>query len=338
MKKLFATLCVVAMLATMFSFTTLASGAEGGDLVVSGVCVAGGVEADMDMTTSGSKGAYDFIALTNASENDINLYDGYAIGYAGATTDKLFYLKRVKEITYITAGTDWVEYSGITNAPANPETAVVASGATVLLWGYNDVSDAADATFADFRNYWGLADDVLVVAFDASEEGNGTNNFHIKQKSTAEYVLINLRAENKTLSDDVIAAMGSEDKTGNDDSYTFDDRVEVVCYLVVDFDDKAADGGTVGALKAVQADCANKIYTVSSLSGSTKGYEAVPTYTSISQMGLAADENGGSDNTGNDNTGSAIDPAGDVNIAPLYAVLVLGIAVVAIASRKRIAR
>jgi len=298
MKKLLAVLCTLAMLISMFGMTAMA---EGEDLVITSV--AGAKEGAV----------YKMMTITNNSDKELNLYD-YTIGYAGKTDGS-----RIKELTEFAGGTDWVESTVLdkTKVPVNPAEAKIPAGETVVIWVYGNDSygdGTAPKTVADFKAAWGLSAETVVICFDESTTGSDTN-FKLNNKST--WTLMDLSVADKVLNDAAIENMndGVDDESGK-------------------FDPKGGVGAmpeTISFMITTVTYEDGKIYATVA-SEMAKGYIAdsattieLSAFTLVKTAGAPA-------------PGPGIDDTADINTAPLYAVLVLGLAVVAFASKKRFAK
>ncbi len=314
MKKILATLCVVAMLVTMFSFTAMA---EGEDLVITGFC-----------PVTSESNAYKFMTIKNNSSETLNLYN-YVIGYAGKSDGS-----RIKEITCLKGGTDWVESTvlDVTKVPVNPDEANIPSGQTVVVWlyGNNSYGDGTAAkTVADFKAYWGLADNAMVICFDESTPGEDTN-FKLGDKGTA--IIMDLSVEDRFLSDATVADMndGVDDADsavnpgGDGTNFAVGTMNETVSFMFFEFkpEEKVIYAPIYKDLKGYKIKGSDIATTT--LAEVTANLVELPAAPSTPSTPTTPSE--------------PIDPTGDINTAPLFAVLVLGIAVVAFASKKRFAR
>lgn len=297
MKKLLAVLCTLAMLISVFSMSALA---EGEDLVFTGYCAV----TDDD--------AYAFVSIKNNTDAAVNLYN-YSIGYAGKDD-----ASRIKEIVDIKAGTDWVK-SGMEGVPANPDKAELGAGQTALIWWYQ--AGSIGKTVADFRAYWGLDENTMVICLD----GNTSNadmkaTFNLNENSKGTYMILDLNGET-TLTAEDIATLRAVDTLKVDPEGGVGAMKETVSYMII--------------LQVDLTGANNAIYTVPYNAATGDCGYLVDTKTTTTLAEILAENTTVAPEPA---PGGDIDDTSDFNTAPLYAVLVLGIAVVAIASKKRFAK
>ena len=283
MKKLISIALILVMLVSSLCITSFAAD---GDvlpaLLITGISANQSAKTSADGTPVGKTVAgiwdattenngtdmFEFISVKNTTNNEINLYDGYAIGYNGTAANGAKFRNQVTETTLFAKGTDWVDGSGMdkTKIPVNPDTAVLQPGKTAFIWFYSgDVYDCGGInSIQQFRDFWNLADDVVVIAIDANTAAAG--NFNIKNSATGTYMICNFKGSTISAfaADKVMAP--NADQVNYTPTGGIDTLAEVICYVTVCFD--AYDG----IVKVKNAN--NVIYTPVQNAASSKWYEA----------------------------------------------------------------
>ena len=283
MKKTFSIILLLAMLVCALAVnTTAADGAALPSLLITGISanqsanssadgspVGKTVPGVWDTTTENSgSDVFEFVSVKNTTDKAIDLYDGYAIGYNGSNPTGSKFRNQVTETTLLAKGTDWVDGSGMDKSkiPVNAETAVLEPGKTAFIWFYSGDTYKANGinSIQQFRDFWNLADDVIVIAIDANTAADG--NFNIKNSATGTYMICNFKGSNIAAfaADKVLAPNAAQV------AYTADGGIdtlsEVICYLSVCFDDYT------GIKKVKNAN--NVIYIPVQNAASAKWYEA----------------------------------------------------------------
>lgn len=186
MRKVLSVTLVVVMLAALVTvFPVSAATASVPALLITEVC--------QDTTGWSGNGSdtgdtYEFIELYNASTSAVNLYD-YAMVITVKNDSNVG--KDPKDVKFdrvdpiVQKGTSEFNTAGTISTanyaenpynlyPVNPETATVAPGKTAVIWFYGgDAMKSAAAkgsavTIEEFREYFHMSDDIIVVAVDAN--------------------------------------------------------------------------------------------------------------------------------------------------------------------------
>ena len=222
-----------------------------------------------DNTTANSgSDMFEFLSIKNTTDKAIDLYDGYAIGYNGSAVTGAKFRHQVTETTLLAKGTDWVDGSEMdkTKVPVNPDTALLQPGKTAFIWFYSGDTYNANGinNIQQFRDFWDLADDVIVITIDANTGAGG--NFNIKNSATGTYMICNFKGS----SIDAFAADKVLAPNADQVNYTVDAGIdtlaEVICYITVNFD-------TYDNAKKVK-NANNVIYIPVQNAASAKWYEA----------------------------------------------------------------
>ena len=222
-----------------------------------------------DNTTANSgSDMFEFLSIKNTTDKAIDLYDGYAIGYNGSAVTGAKFRHQVTESTLLAKGTDWVDGSEMdkTKVPVNPDTALLQPGKTAFIWFYSGDTYNANGinNVQQFRDFWDLADDVIVITIDANTGASG--NFNIKNSATGTYMICNFKGS----SIDAFAADKVLAPNAAQVNYTVDAGIdtlaEVICYITVNFD-------TYDNAKKVK-NANNVIYIPVQNASSAKWYEA----------------------------------------------------------------
>ena len=211
---------------------------------------------------------FEFLSIKNTTDKAIDLYDGYAIGYNGSAVTGAKFRHQVTESTLLAKGTDWVDGSEMdkTKVPVNPDTALLQPGKTAFIWFFSsDVYNCGGVNnIQQFRDFWNLADDVIVITIDANTGAAG--NFNIKNSATGTYMICNFKGS----SIDAFAADKVLAPNVAQVNYTVDAGIdtlaEVICYITVNFD-------TYDNAKKVK-NANNVIYVPVQNASSAKWYEA----------------------------------------------------------------
>lgn len=222
-----------------------------------------------DNTTANSgSDMFEFLSIKNTTDKAIDLYDGYAIGYNGSAVTGAKFRHQVTETTLLAKGTDWVDGSEMdkTKVPVNPDTALLQPGKTAFIWFYSGDTYNANGinNIQQFRDFWDLADEVIVITIDANTGAGG--NFNIKNSATGTYMICNFKGS----SIDAFAADKVLAPNADQVNYTVDAGIdtlaEVICYITVNFD-------TYDNAKKVK-NANNVIYIPVQNAASAKWYEA----------------------------------------------------------------
>lgn len=283
MKKTLSIILLLTMLACAFAVNTAAAD---GDLLPSllitgisanqsanssadGTPVGKTVPGVWDNTTANSgSDMFEFLSIKNTTDKAIDLYDGYAIGYNGSAVTGAKFRHQVTETTLLAKGTDWVDGSEMdkTKVPVNPDTALLQPGKTAFIWFYSGDTYNANGinNIQQFRDFWDLADEVIVITIDANTGAGG--NFNIKNSATGTYMICNFKGS----SIDAFAADKVLAPNADQVNYTVDAGIdtlaEVICYITVNFD-------TYDNAKKVK-NANNVIYIPVQNAASAKWYEA----------------------------------------------------------------
>lgn len=253
MKKTFSIILLLAMLlCAMAVNTTAADGDALPALLITGISANQSANSSADGspvgktvpgvwdTTTENSGSdmFEFVSIKNTTDKAIDLYDGYAIGYNGSKVTGAKFRKHVTETTLLAKGTDWVDGSDMdkTKVPVNADTAVLEPGKTAFIWFYSgDTYDAGGLnSIQQFRDFWNLADDIIVITIDANTGAGG--NFNIKNKETGTYMICNFKnsAISEFAVDKVLAPNAAQLNYAVDGG--IDTLAEVICYITVNFD------------------------------------------------------------------------------------------------------
>jgi len=211
MKKFYAVFLVVCLLASLWTTTTSAtmvtttsSTTKGPDWVITEIC-----PDQMGDGTGGwsdGKDPMEFIEIYNNSGTTLNLYD-YCVTYNGYARDNNHFESQIVAITPIKPGAyldgttlPWSgqanECGDLSNKPVNPETCMVEPGEIVVLWFvfyevyYASWNDGKGLSIDDFRSFWGIPEDVKVIAVDGNSGtgyGGHDKNFNLKNSATGTY-------------------------------------------------------------------------------------------------------------------------------------------------------
>lgn len=119
-----------------------------------------------------SSDIYEYIEIFNASGKSLDLYN-YSIAYSADLTSASYNGPNKK--TEIVPGNFSSSHVGLSKAFENPAKFVLPPGGIALVWFWNFDSYAAGANLSDFRAYYDLSDDVMVVAIDA-DSSSATGN------------------------------------------------------------------------------------------------------------------------------------------------------------------
>ena len=166
---------------------------------------------------------YDCIEIMNTTNEEINLYE-YAIGYNGSGHSKAAYETQLTETTPIRGGSDWLDVGAELTTPytstlTNPESGILGPKEVALLWcidsnSYDTTTFATNKTVDDFRNFYGISEDVKVFCFDSNTGSTTTGlpgsdkNFSVKNTATGTYSIVKY-------SDDLDAKTNVKGKTYN---------------------------------------------------------------------------------------------------------------------------
>lgn len=283
MKKTLSIILLLTMLACAFAVnTTAADGDLLPSLLITGISANQSAKSSADGSpvgktiagvwdaTTENNGAdmFEFISIKNTTDKAIDLYDGYAIGYNGSAVTGAKFRHQVTETTLLAKGTDWVDGSEMdkTKVPVNPDTALLQPGKTAFIWFYSGDTYNANGinNIQQFRDFWDLADDVIVITIDANTGAGG--NFNIKNSATGTYMICNFKGS----SIDAFAADKVLAPNADQVNYTVDAGIdtlaEVICYITVNFD-------TYDNAKKVK-NANNVIYIPVQNAASAKWYEA----------------------------------------------------------------
>lgn len=192
---------------------------------------------------------YEFIEIYNNSDHRINIYD-YCLLYNGDSNTSSSFEKKVNEMTPFESGKDWIDgwdsakyWTGKTKMPENPayEQGYVEPGRCVVIWVLYYESHVYNCTVEEFRAYWSIPDDVLVICFDGNSEslsntvttvngntvtrGGHTKNFNVKNSNVGTYSIAK-----KT---DEFAFGANRDGVTLSQVYTTTD--EIISWAVMDF-------------------------------------------------------------------------------------------------------
>ncbi len=181
---------------------------------------------------------YEMYEIYNNSERDINLYE-YGLAYQGtdstATNGK--FQTTITEYTPIAGGAAWITdaskakvagYNASYVVPENPATAVIKPGECVVLWSMYSETYKAGVTMANFREFWGIDPETLVLHFDGN--GDDAQNFNVKNSKTGTYMIVK--------STD---AMKKFDTANSEAKVDLVATADVVSWVCVDFLLKAGD-------------------------------------------------------------------------------------------------
>ena len=283
MKKTLSIILLLTMLACAFAVnTTAADGDLLPSLLITGISANQSANSSADGTpvgktvpgvwdnTTANSGSdmFEFLSIKNTTDKAIDLYDGYAIGYNGSAVTGAKFRHQVTETTLLAKGTDWVDGSEMdkTKVPVNPDTALLQPGKTAFIWFYSGDTYNANGinNIQQFRDFWDLADDVIVITIDANTGAGG--NFNIKNSATGTYMICNFKGS----SIDAFAADKVLAPNADQVNYTVDAGIdtlaEVICYITVNFD-------TYDNAKKVK-NANNVIYIPVQNAASAKWYEA----------------------------------------------------------------
>jgi len=185
---------------------------------------------------------FEMLIIKNTSKEDIDLYDGYTLAYNGSnSTTAANFRHQVTETTFF--GKDWMDGSvmDVSKLPVNPDKAVIAPDEVAVIWMYSVDSYNAEATMANFREFWKIPDDVLVFCADCnSSNGEGktgaNGNFNAKNSDTGTYMICNFKGTTNDLFPADKIYTSNAGQLGVKLGETFiDDIPEVISYIVVDF-------------------------------------------------------------------------------------------------------
>jgi hypothetical protein len=283
MKKTLSIILLLTMLACAFAVNTAA--ADGDllpSLLITGISANQSAKSSADGSpvgktiagvwdaTTENNGAdmFEFISIKNTTDKAIDLYDGYAIGYNGSAVTGAKFRHQVTETTLLAKGTDWVDGSEMdkTKVPVNPDTALLQPGKTAFIWFYSGDTYNANGinNIQQFRDFWDLADDVIVITIDANTGAGG--NFNIKNSATGTYMICNFKGSSigAFAADKVLAP--NADQVNYTVDAGIDTLAEVICYITVNFD-------TYDNAKKVK-NANNVIYIPVQNAASAKWYEA----------------------------------------------------------------
>lgn len=283
MKKTISIILLLTILACSLAVNT--SAADGGvlpALLITGISANQSANSSADGTPVGKTVAgvwdnttensgsdmFEFLSIKNTTDKAIDLYDGYAIGYNGSAVTGAKFRHQVTESTLLAKGTDWVDGSGMdkSKVPANADTAVLEPGKTAFIWFYSGDTYKANGinSIQQFRDFWNLADDIIVIAIDANTGADG--NFNIKNSATGTYMICNFKnsAISAFAADKVLAPNAAQVNYTADGG--IDTLAEVICYITVNFD-------TYDNAKTVK-NANNVIYVPVKNAASAKWYEA----------------------------------------------------------------
>jgi len=189
---------------------------------------------------------YEFIEVYNNSGKTINIYD-YMVGYQGSAASSVstYFERLIQEYTSIIPGADWLDgpytyldsfwKSTTKQRPVNPsyEEGELKAGETAILWFYTEDSNTVHASFADFRAFWSVPENVKCFIVDGNSSRD--KNFEIKNSSTGTYVIMKpssrfpqRRSDDTTLNTEDVKRFWSLE-------LTYIDVPEVVSWAVVDF-------------------------------------------------------------------------------------------------------
>lgn len=287
MKKIISFICLAAMLLT----ACVVSVAADGETTVPSLVVTAlacdqkadtsgkPIEGVWDANNSVNADPFEFIKIKNTTNADIDLYDGYALGYNGdagtadlSPTEK--FRRRLWETTFIAKDfKDASRWDDTKIKASNPDTAVLKAGAEAYIWMFSMDSYKIEATVEQFRAFWDIPADTLVVLIDAdssdTETGTGSGgNFNMKNSGTGTYIICNFKGSTvaEFAADKVLTANNNQLKYELTDK-TIDELAEVISYVVVDYDRN-------DYVKATAA--ANAVFNVEASDVSPKLYIAAP--------------------------------------------------------------
>ena len=122
---------------------------------------------------------YEFIEIYNNSDTPVNIYD-YCLLYNNKDVANSSFEKLVMEMTPFESGKNWIDgwdaskfWTGKTKMPENPayENGYVQPGQCVVIWVLYFESHMYNCTLEEFRTYWSIPDDTLVICFDGKDPG-----------------------------------------------------------------------------------------------------------------------------------------------------------------------
>lgn len=256
MKKFLALACALTMLLSVLALPAFAAD---GDAPVPAISILG-IAHDQNSTKNYDGSApntvegvfpsagvgenadpFEMIIIKNTSNADIDLYDGYAVGYNGSnSTTAANFRHQVTETTFI--GKDWMDGSTMdkTKLPVNPDKAVFAPGEVAIIWMYSSDSYKAVADIEAFRAFWKVPEHILVVCVDANSS-TGANlgadgNFNVKNSATGTYMICNFKdtKDERFPADKILVSNADQLNVKLGDTF-IDELPEVVSYVVVDF-------------------------------------------------------------------------------------------------------
>ena len=156
---------------------------------------------------------YEFIEIYNNSDHRINIYD-YCLLYNGNDSSKSTFETEVVEMTPFASGKGWIDgwdaskyWTGKTKMPENPayEDGYVEPGRCVVIWVLYFESHLYNCTVEEFRAYWHIPSDVLVICFDGNGDSSGdkvttvngnsitkngnSKNFNVKNSAVGAYAI-----------------------------------------------------------------------------------------------------------------------------------------------------
>ncbi len=179
---------------------------------------------------------YEMYEIYNNSDHDVNLYE-YGIAYQGDKATKSYFQGMINEFTPFAGGLAWItdaskakvaDYNDKYVVPENPATAVIKPGECVVLWSMYSETYKAGVTMANFREFWGIAPETLVLHFDGN--GDDNLNFNIKNSNTGTYIIVK-----------ATDAMKKFDQPNNAAELDLVATADVVSWVCVDFLLKAGD-------------------------------------------------------------------------------------------------
>ena len=256
MKKTLSFVCIAAMLLSVLAIPAFASSGE----VTPAISIVG-FACDQNTTTNADgtpvtsvEGVYpsdkvganadpfEMMIIKNTSNADIDLYDGYTLAYNGSnSTTAANFRHQITETTFF--GKDWMDGSvmDVNKLPANPDKAVFAPGEVAIIWMYSVDSYNAEATMANFREFWKIPADVLVICADCnSSTGDGktgaNGNFNAKNSDTGTYMICNFKGstDEKYPADKIYTSNAGQLSVKLGEQF-IDDVPEVISYIVLDF-------------------------------------------------------------------------------------------------------